>query len=155
MVLLLNVALALGLLAAAWSAGFFWTWSFTVMPGLGVAAPEAMGAVNANARSAGFAFVFFGPPLFAALAGGLALVVQARPAALAVFAAVVMYAAGVLAVTFAVHLPLNEWLAAAPGAAGEVWRDDAAPWTAWNHLRTAGATTAFLLLVVAAVAVRR
>ena len=52
MIQLLAGALALGLLAAAWSAGFFWAWSFTVMPGFAAAAPEAAIA----AMRAGVAF---------------------------------------------------------------------------------------------------
>ena len=59
-----------------WSAGFFWTWSFTVMPGFAAAPPEAavaaMRAVNANIVGPGFAFVFFGPAVLAALSAALA-----------------------------------------------------------------------------------
>ena len=76
MTTLMAAALSLGLLAAAWSAGFFWSWSFAVMPGLGAAGPEAaveaMRAVNANIAGPFFAFVLFGPVVLAALAVALA-----------------------------------------------------------------------------------
>ncbi len=76
MATMLTAALALGLLAAGWSAGFFWAWSFTVMPGLAAAPPEAaaaaMRAVNADAAGPGFAFVLFSPAVFAALSAVLA-----------------------------------------------------------------------------------
>lgn len=154
---MLAVALGLGLLAAAWSAGFFWAWSFTVMPGLSAAAPEAaiaaMRAANANIRGVGFAFVFFGPGLFAALSGALAFAAGLKGVALAALGAAALYGAGVLAVTAAANLPLNAALAAAlvaPETAAAVWRDFAEPWTAWNHLRTAAATLAFALLAAAA-----
>src|ERR687894_2779796 len=95
----LAVALALGLLAAAWSAGFFWAWSFTVMPGFAAAPPEAaaaaMRAVNANIAGPGFAFVFFGPVVFAALSAVLAFAAGTSAAGWAAPAAAALYAAGV------------------------------------------------------------
>lgn len=150
----LVAAFALGLLAAAWSAGFFWAWSFTVMPGFAAAPPEAaaaaMRAVNSNIAGPGFAFVFFGPGLLAALCGALAFAAGHHAAAWAALAAAAVYGAGVVGVTFAANIPLNEGLAAAPLATGataaETWRGFAEPWTAWNHLRTAAASLAFLLL---------
>ena len=42
---MLIAALALGLLAAAWSAGFLRAWSFTVVPGLSAAPPDAAAAL--------------------------------------------------------------------------------------------------------------
>jgi uncharacterized membrane protein len=158
MAAMLGGALALGLLAAAWSAGFFWAWSFTVMPGFAAAPPEAavaaMRAVNANIVGPGFAFVFFGPAVLAALSAALAFAAGSGAAAWAALAAAAVYAAGVVGVTFAANIPLNNALAAAPSApetAAEVWRSFAGPWTTWNHLRTAAATLAFLAMALAAV----
>lgn len=156
-------ALALGLLAAGWSAGFFWTWSFAVMPGLAAAGPDAavaaMRATNAGIRTPGFAFVFFGPAPLALLAAAAAFLLGLRPAALAAAAAFLVYAGGVLFVTFAENLPLNDRLAAADLAregAAAAWARYAGEWTAWNHLRTAAATLAFAALAgSAALALRR
>ncbi len=154
MLILLVAALAPGILAAAWSAGFFWTWSFTVMPGLAASPPEAavavMRATNAGIRSAGFAFVFFGPALLSASAAGLGFATGRAAVAWWAAAALLVYGAGVLAVTFLFNLPLNDGLAAArvdAANAVETWRAYAAPWTGWNHLRTAAATAAFLILL--------
>ena len=76
MTTLLAPALSLGVLAAAWSAGFFGSWSFTVMPGLAAVGPEApvgaMRAIGANIAGPFFAFVLFGPGVLAALAAALA-----------------------------------------------------------------------------------
>jgi uncharacterized membrane protein len=159
---MLIAVLALGLLAAAWSAGFFWSWSFTVMPGLGAAPAEAaiaaMRAANAGIRTPGFAFVFFGPALLAPIAAGLGFAAGFRTAALYALLAAALYLGGVILVTFLVNLPLNDALEAARPAAGEAqatWRSYAAPWTAWNHLRTAAATAAFLALLLAALRVAR
>jgi uncharacterized membrane protein len=153
MATVLAATLALGLLASAWSAGFFWTWSFTVMPGFAAAPPEAavaaMRAVNANIVGPGFAFVFFGPAVLAALSAALAFVAGLNSVALAALGAAMLYGAGVVGVTFAANIPLNMALAAAPAGpetAAELWSGFAAPWTAWNHLRTAAASLAFLVL---------
>lgn len=155
---MLIAAFALGLLAAAWSAGFFWSWSFTVMPGLAAAPAEAaiaaMRAVNANIRTPGFLFVFLGPAPLALLAGVLGFATGLRTAALLALLSAAIYIAGVIVVTFLVNLPLNAGLDAvrpAPGEAEAIWQAYAAPWTAWNHLRTAAATAAFLALAAAAV----
>jgi uncharacterized membrane protein len=154
---MLAATLALRLLAAAWSAGFFWAWSFTVMPGFAAAPPEAaiaaMRAVNASIAGPGLAFVFFGPAVFAALSAALAFAAGSSAAAWTGLAAATLHGAGVLGVTFAANIPLNTALAAAPFApdtAAEVWRRFAEPWTAWNHLRTAAASLAFLALAAAA-----
>jgi uncharacterized membrane protein len=139
----------LALLTAGWSAGFFWSWSFTVMPGLAAAEPQhalaAMQAANANIRSPFFAFVFFGAALTPLLAAGSARGSAASRWALA--AGVVQFL-GVIGVTLAVNVPMNEALARLdPGAAGSVaaWRDYLARWTAWNHIRVAAATLSLLL----------
>ena len=105
------------------------------MPGLAAAPSEAavaaMRAVNANIAGPGFAFVFFGPGVFAALAAALAFAAGLNSAALPALAAAALYGAGVVAVTFA------------------------GPWTTWNHLRTAAASLAFVALAASgAVAVR-
>jgi uncharacterized membrane protein len=92
--------------------------------------------------------------VFAALAAALAFAAGLNSAALPALAAAALYSAGVVGVTFAVNLPLNAALAAAPftpGTAAEVWRGFAGPWTAWNHLRTAAASVAFVALATSGV----
>jgi uncharacterized membrane protein len=155
---MVSVVLALALLATAWSAGFFWSWSFSVMPGLDRAAPEAaiaaMRSINAAIRTPGFAFVFFGPAILALLAAALAGFAGQRVVVIGAALAAGIYLAGVILVTFAVNLPLNDGLAAASlteGTAVPIWRDYSAAWTWWNHLRTGAATLAFLCLLYAAV----
>jgi uncharacterized membrane protein len=150
-----GVLLALAALASALAAGFFYTWSIAVMPGLDGAAPEvaigAMQAINAAIRTPEFAFAFFGALLLPLLAGAL---LRGRARLLAWTSAAV-YGAGVIAVTFAVNMPLNEALATvtpAPGTGAAVWRGYADPWTAWNHVRALSAALGFALIVAAVVA---
>lgn len=159
---MLTLVLALAVLAAAWSAGFFWAWSFTVMPGLANAPPDAaiaaMRAVNEGIRTAGFAFVFFGPALLAAFAGGIGLARGHSVTGWLALAAAAVSAAGVIGTTFAFNLPLNDQLARAAvtaETAGRVWADYAVPWTGWNHLRTTMATAALGLLIGAAIRASR
>jgi uncharacterized membrane protein len=149
------VMLVLGVLAAALIAGFFYAYSVSVMPGLGatdpLAATLAMRGINAVIRTPLFAFSFFG-----ALAFPLAGAVLARHRAVAVLAVAggLVYGVGGVAVTFTVNVPLNETLAAASPAAtnaADLWRQYAAPWTVWNHVRTLASIIAFALVTAALV----
>ncbi|NKC31703.1 anthrone oxygenase family protein [Falsiroseomonas selenitidurans] len=156
MPILAAILLGLAVLSAGWSAGFFWSWSFTVMPGLSAAAPltavEAMRAANAGIRTAFFAFVFFGPLPLALAAGAAQVALGARQRAGAAGAAAVVYGLGVILVTVLFNLPLNDSLAQAQVTAtnaAETWAGYAGPWTAWNHLRVAASTATMLLLVLA------
>ena len=87
------------------------------MPGFAAAPPEAavaaMRAVNANILGPGFAFVFFGPAILAALSAALAFAAGLGTAAWPALGAAALYAAGVIGVTFAANIPLNNALAAA------------------------------------------
>lgn len=162
MILMAGILFGLAVLASGWSAGFFWSWSFTVMPGLSAASPsaaiEAMRATNAAIATPFFAFVFFGPLPFALAAAVAAWAGGWAAAAWIAAAAAVIYGVGVVAVTFLVNVPMNDALAAAAvehANAAAVWRDYAVPWTRWNHLRVACSTAALLLLVLAAVRASR
>ena len=97
-------------------AGFFFTWSFTVMNGLDAApagtAIEAMQATNANIRNAPFGIVFFGAPVVALIAAGVAMGSGARKTGILAAAGFLGLAASV-ALTAGIHIPLNEALVAA------------------------------------------
>ena len=147
-----------GLLACALSAGFFYTYSISVMPGLAAADPlsaiRAMQGINAVIRTPVFAFAFFGALLFPVAAALVSWLLRKR--AEGVFAAIsaAVYAVGVIGVTFVVNVPLNEALAAAtPTAetAGNIWSAYQIPWTAWNHVRAVAAILAFAIFTAAIV----
>jgi len=160
LVLARDVTLGLSVLACSLSAGFFYAYSVSVIGGLAavepLAAVRAMQGINANIRTPVFAFAFFGALAFPALAAACAFAAGNRRAAALALAGALVYAVGVFAVTFGVNVPLNDSLAAvgpSPTNAATVWRDYAAPWLAWNHVRT-GAAVLALGLVVAAVVER-
>lgn len=155
--------LGLSVLASALMAGFFWTYSVSVMPGLAVgdplAAVRAMQGINRVIRTPMFAFAFFGALAFP-LAAAMVCTLQRRVrAAIASFAGAVIYGLGAFAVTFLVNVPLNESLAAQAATDAElatrIWRAYAEPWTAWNHLRSAAALAAFVFAGTAFVIDRR
>ncbi len=134
--------------------GFFYTWSFSVMPGFAAADPAtaaaAMQAVNATIRNIPFGLIFFGTPLVGALAAGVAAASGRRAAAGWLGAATLVYLAGCIAVTFRVNVPMNEAFALVDAGAADAagWAAYAGPWTAWNHLRTAASGTALALGLV-------
>ena len=66
--------------------------------------------------------------------------------------AAVAYLLGVIGVTAAFNIPLNDALdrVAADSAEGErLWRHYLSRWTAWNHVRTITSTVATVTLVLA------
>ncbi len=147
-----------GLLASALSAGFFYTYSVSVMPGLAAADPSsairAMQGINAVIRTPTFAFAFFGALLFPLAASLAAWIGRARQVALLAFLSAALYGLGVFAVTFLVNVPLNEALASAnptSDTAASLWANYYGPWTTWNHVRTVCACLAFGLFAAAAV----
>ena len=154
-----HVLILAGLLATALSAGFFYTYSISVMPGLAAADPfsaiRAMLGINAVFRSPIFAFAFFGSLVFPLAASLAAWIGRARQVAVLAFLSAALYGLGVFAVTFLVNVPLNEALAKANptnDTAASVWANYYGPWTAWNHIRAVCASLAFGLFAAAAVA---
>lgn len=147
--------LLLGLLASALMAGFFYAYSVSVMRGLAatdpLAAALAMRNINALIRTPVFFFGFFGALGFPLVA---ALLAPRRSVMLLALAGALAYGLGAFAVTIAVNVPLNDALEAATPTvenAATLWRDYAAPWTRWNHVRTVASIISFALLTVALV----
>ena len=148
-----------GLWALALSAGFFYTYSFSVMPGLAAADPasaiHAMQGINAVIRTPTFAFVFFGPLLFPIASAIVAWLVGDRRVGVLTALSATIYALGVFAVTFLVNVPLNEELAAVRptgDTAASTWTNYERPWTSWNNLRALCSSLSFGLFAAAAVA---
>jgi len=144
-------------------AGFFWAFTAVVMPGLGAgetapaAAMAAMQGINDVVRNPQFALFFFGTPLLCLLLLAQAVIRRDSAWRLVEAAAAILYLGGVLGVTFAFNVPLNDELAAldasdpatAPAMAGWI-----ADWTAWNDVRTIAGLLAFALLAASLVAGR-
>jgi uncharacterized membrane protein len=160
LVLTTKTLLSLGLLASALAAGFFYTYSVSVMPELTaagdpLAAVRAMQGINAVIRTPVFAFAFFGALAFPLLAAATAAVARLRATAMLALAGALAYGLGVFVVTFAVNVPMNDALAAVRPTtaeqAGEVWRGYAGLWTVWNHCRALASMLSFALLLAALV----
>jgi uncharacterized membrane protein len=137
----LMIAAAVG---SALTAGALFTFSDFTMRALrqlpAARAVEAMQAVNRTAVQPPFMGLFFGTAAAAAVArdpwaiGGAAL-----------------YAVGVVGVTVAANVPLNDRLATlAPEApdVAEGWAAYAVPWTRWNGVRVAAGIAAALAFVL-------
>ena len=130
-------------------AGLFFVFSVVIMPALaripGSAGIAAMQAINIVIIRALFLVVFLGT---AVATVALALL---APDPLHLLAAAA-YVIGVIGVTAAVNVPLNNALdaVAADSADGErLWRHYLTRWTAWNHVRTVTSTVAMAALVLA------
>jgi len=145
------------LVLAGISAGFFYTWSVTVMNGLNTADPpvaiNAMQVVNANIRNAWFGAIFFGAPICILFASLMIASSGQRKAAVLATAAFVA-AAIVVTITFTMHVPWNEGLALVSAsternAAAAVWQEYSSKWTIWNHVRAAMGILALVLMSLA------
>ncbi len=77
------------------------------------------------------------------------------PARVLAMAGGAVYLAGVIGVTAALNVPLNDRLAEAvptDPASAQLWADFLSDWTLWNHVRTVAGIVAAGLLVAAAAA---
>ena len=142
-----------GILLFGGMAGFFWSFSVVVMPGLGLSEPTtalaAMQAINLAVRNALFAVGFFGAALIAAEIAVQSLIVR-RPTSVVQAGAALLYLAGVFGVTVIGNVPMNEALAAidpSSKGAGAAMADYLRDWTALNHVRTVSALAATALLI--------
>ncbi len=135
--------------------GFFYSWSFVVIRGLGFAEPRAaiatMQAINANIVEGWFAILFFGTPVVTLVAAVAAWTGGHRDTAVALGLAAAAYLVGCFLVTVFFNIPLNNALALLdPAAVADpkaAWAGFAAPWTVWNHVRTAACLATFALSV--------
>jgi uncharacterized membrane protein len=132
-------------LGAALVAGAFAVFSLMVMPAL-AALPDAGGiaamqSVNRTAVRPVFMTLLFGTALLCLVLGGWELAGARRPA---VLAGVALYLVGVVGVTAAVNVPLNDALA----VADVPWTDYLRRWTAWNTVRAVASLASSALLVV-------
>ena len=143
------------------NAGFFYTWSFTVMQALddivAGSAITAMQSVNANIRNGWFGAIAFGAPVLLLVTAlylfGRRMV---RPAMfyLAAFVAAVT----TIAITMVVHVPMNNALASVSATvenAADVWSNYSEQWVRWNHLRSISSAVSFGLSVIGIVVLVR
>lgn len=115
-------------------------------------ATAAMQSINATILNPAFGLLFGGT---AALCAGLLVTGLAdvgRPGAVLRIVAAALLLVGVVGVTLACNVPLNDRLARVDPAAVDAvraWGDYRSGWLPWNHVRTAAAAAAAILLTVA------
>lgn len=150
MLVVLTVLAALG---AGLVAGFFFAFSFVVMPSFArlpaAHAITAMNKINVVVLNPWFFGAFFGTALLCLAVIALSL---AGGAASLTIAGAATYLLGAIVVTMMFNVPLNSALAkvepeSESGAA--FWRRYLSVWTAWNHVRTAAPLAACALFILA------
>jgi uncharacterized membrane protein len=139
----LTFAAALG---AGLAAGLFFAFSAFVMKALGRLPAEqgiaAMQSINVTVLNPVFGTVFFGTTLLCAVLGVASLFRWNEPAAMDLLVGSLLYVVGTFAVTAAIHVPMNNALAAVAANSAEgaaLWARYLVRWTAWNHVRTVSA----------------
>jgi uncharacterized membrane protein len=152
----LTFATALG---SALAAGVFFAFSTFVMSGLdripSAAAVAAMQSINRAAPGPPLMAVLFGTAALSIAVALVALLGNAGPHGSLAIAGAAIYLVGVIAVTMAANVPLNERLDRLdpddPTAAAR-WHTYTHRWRTWNHLRTLSAltTTATTIATLAA-----
>jgi uncharacterized membrane protein len=150
---LMHTGLIASAVAAALAGGATFAFSNFVMPALNrLAAPEAtraMQAINETAINPLFMLLLIGTGLLS-IAASVAHLMSLAPTNYWLLVGAALYVCGVVLVTVAGNVPLNETLAQADStlASPDAWDTYARPWTTWNHVRTlaaAAASTAFIL----------
>ena len=156
---LVNLLLTTTVVVLGLSAGFFVTYSISVMPGLArtddVVFVQSMQGINAAVRTVPFAVIFFGPlPL---LIASVVAAVRRRGMAALLLAAALLYGFGLIGITFAGNVPLNEMLATRldPADAAAARAAYEAPWNRLNAIRTGCVLAAYLMVAATAIWVRR
>ena len=152
-----SIVLFAALLLTGLSAGFFYGWQVSAIPGLAVTDAttyvQAMNGVNSQIRNAGFAAIFFGSVVLMALV--LVLKVQRWRSPGFVFTALALsvYLFGTIAITFGVHVPMNVALLEHTDFAEldiAAIRDTyESRWNTWHRVRSFAAIAAFTLLLLA------
>jgi uncharacterized membrane protein len=146
MALIQGITLLAATMTAGLVAGVYGLYAHTIMPGLRggddatfVAAFAALDRAIINPL---FMLWFFGPVV---LAGVAAALFGGEGAVLPWVAAALVLSLVVVAITFAVHLPLNDTLKAATGSDASAARErfQETRWVAWNVVRTVLSAAAF------------
>ncbi|MHA2938280.1 anthrone oxygenase family protein [Vibrio sp. RC27] len=139
-----SIILVISTMLTGLLAGFFYTWSFTIMQSLDLAGPisasRAMVSINAHIRDGWFGTIFFGAPISVIISLVVLLRTNQNGVKWAFIA--MFFAMCSLAVTFTQHLPLNEQL-----ANGLRWSEYFEVWTQWNHVRMTTSTLAFICML--------
>ena len=147
---------ALAALGNGLMAGFFFAFSAVTMKALGRLPPEqgvaAMQSINVVVLNPWFFTAFFGTAAVSLILAACAFLDWNMPGAIYLLGGSVLYLVGVVVVTIAFNVPLNDALAAVEpngAAAAELWARYLSVWTAWNHIQTVAPLLGAAALMVA------
>ncbi|MEM9466004.1 MAG: anthrone oxygenase family protein [Actinomycetota bacterium] len=153
--------LVVAAIASGLSAGLFYGWRVSVIPGTAqtsaAAYVETMQRVNVAIINPAFLVVFMGVPVLVGLAAVVQFADDDTTAGTLLAVAVVVYLTTTVATTATRNIPLNDALDAfdLTGASPEDVEAERAryerPWNRWHDVRTVSSVVAFVLVVVAAV----
>lgn len=155
---LLLVLTLLATLSAGLMAGFFFTFSNTVMQALArlpvPAGIQTMQTINVTVLNPFFFAAFFGTALLGIVLGVLALLNLSAPGSFYLLAGGLLYVVGTFLVTVLFNVPMNEALAKIDPASiqgADLWRDYLSRWVMWNHVRTLASLAALASFALALV----
>ncbi|HAX76564.1 MAG TPA: hypothetical protein DCY88_12175 [Cyanobacteria bacterium UBA11372] len=147
----LVAALGCGLIA-----GVFFAFSTFVMPALAKLQPAqgivAMKSINIAAINPLFMFALFGTAAACIVLAIASLFKWRQPDTVFILISSLLYLIGVVGVTIAFNVPLNDALAIAKPNSPEgarFWASYLTNWTFWNHIRTVASLAAATLLTMA------
>lgn len=153
---LIFILTMLAALGTALLAGNFFAFSAYLLKALGRLSAErgivAMQAITTAIKGPVFLVLFFGTAALCAVLSAAALLHWSRPGAGYLLAGTLFYLLGTFPVTMMRNVPLNtQLMAVTPDTkdARDVWKHYLASWGMWNHVRTATALAACVLLIVA------
>ena len=150
-VLTLAGAVGCGLIA-----GVFFAFSTFVMKALSRIPPAqgiaAMQLINVVVINPWFMTAFLGTGVVCVALAVVSILTWGQPAAVFELTGSLSYLLGTFLVTIVFNVPRNNALAAADPASDDgarLWAGYLTNWTAWNHVRTAAALLAMVLLILA------
>jgi uncharacterized membrane protein len=136
--------------------GVFFAFSSFVMKALARLPPSqgiaAMQSINICVINPSFAFQLFGTAAVCFLLAGWALLHRRIPGAGYLLAGSALYLGVAMLVTFVFNIPLNDALDPLnpnSAEAAHLWSALVPNWTAWNHVRAAGALAAAIAFAIA------
>ncbi len=147
------------LLSTGLMAGIFFTWTNAVTPGLGklvdIEYLKAFQAMNRSILNPTFFVIFWGAAAIPLLTTVISYKAQSGTVFWLLTAAVIIYVLGVVVVTMAGNIPLNNLLEqtnleiASPTDMEALRNHFERPWNVLNWVRTFASTIAFILLLIA------
>jgi len=156
MIALLPLLTLIAALGSGLMAGLFFAFSSFIMTALAKLPPEhgiaAMNSINVTILNATFGLAFFGTAVLCLCLGVASILRWAEPGSAWLLIGSLLYLVGVIGVTIAFNVPLNDALAAVSPTSPEgatLWTRYLAEWLPWNHVRTLANIGALIALILA------